>query len=59
MQPEPSNRNEARQVALAWAYTMRRNGRIPFFSHHIDDEGAADLARSLGLSLVVEEVDYY
>jgi hypothetical protein len=59
VQPEPSDRNDARQVTLAWAYTMQRNGKIPFFSHHSDDEGAADLARGLGLSLVVEEVDYY
>ncbi|HEU5199618.1 MAG TPA: hypothetical protein VFU32_08270 [Ktedonobacterales bacterium] len=59
VQPEPSDRNEARQVALAWASTMRHGGKIPFFSHHNDDEGAADLARGLGLSLVAEEVDYY
>ena len=38
---------------------MQRSGKIPFFSHHIDHEGAADLARGLGLPLVAEEVDYY
>lgn len=59
VQPEPSNEKEARQVTLAWASAMQRDGKIPFFSHHIDDEGAADLARGLGLTLVAEEVDYY
>lgn len=59
VQPEPSNGKEARQVMLAWASTMQRSGKISFFSHHVDDEGAADLARGLGLPLVAEEVDYY
>jgi hypothetical protein len=59
VQPESSNGKEARQVTLAWAATMQRSGKIPFFSHHIDDEGAAGLARGLGLPLVAEEVDYY
>ena len=59
VQPEPSNGKEARQVTLAWASTMQRSGKIPFFSHHVDDEGAANLALGLGLPLVVEEVDYY
>ena len=59
VQPEPSNRNAVRQVTLAWAYTMQRNGKIPFFSHYTDDEAAADLARGLGLTLVADEVAYY
>lgn len=59
VQPEPSNRDEVRQVTLAWAYTMQDNGKIPFFSYHTDDEAAADLARGLGLTLVAEEVAYY
>lgn len=44
---------------LAWAVSQHKNSKIPFFSYHCNDEGAANLARGLRLHLVMEEVAYF
>jgi GNAT acetyltransferase len=48
----------ARQVTLAWAASLLRQGKTPFYSHTLENQASASLARSLGLHQYVADVGY-
>jgi RimJ/RimL family protein N-acetyltransferase len=55
---DPNYRNQgfAQQVVRAWAGSLMEAGKIPFYSHKIENEASANLAHRLGLQLVFEEI---
>jgi hypothetical protein len=46
----------ARQVVSAWAQGMLAAGKVPFYSHRIENIASSNLAGSLGLLSVFEEI---
>jgi RimJ/RimL family protein N-acetyltransferase len=46
----------AERVVNAWAGSLMGAGKVPFYSHKIDNPASANLARKLGLQPVFEEV---
>lgn len=54
--PGYRKRGFARQVVSAWAQTTIQAGRLPFYSHKIENLLSAGLANSLGLKPVFEEI---
>jgi hypothetical protein len=54
--PEYRNQGRAHNVVLAWAQSLINVGKIPFYSHKIDNHGSAGLARRLGLTPIFEEI---
>ena len=55
---DPNYRNQgfAGQVVRAWARKMSQAGKVPFYSHKIENKTSAGLAAKLGLVPVFEEV---
>jgi ribosomal protein S18 acetylase RimI-like enzyme len=56
--PAYRRRGYARQVTAAWAAAMQRHGKVPFYSHALDNLASAGVARSLGLLRFVSAVAY-
>lgn len=54
--PEHRHRGFARKVAGAWAKDLLLKGRVPFYSHKVENRASAELARRLGLEPVFEEI---
>jgi RimJ/RimL family protein N-acetyltransferase len=50
------NQGLARKVVNAWAGSLIENGKVPFYSHKIENTASANLARKLGLEPVFEEI---
>jgi RimJ/RimL family protein N-acetyltransferase len=50
------NQGLAGQVVRAWAWRMNQAGKVPFYSHKIENTASASLAAKLGLVPVFEEV---
>jgi RimJ/RimL family protein N-acetyltransferase len=46
----------AQRVVLAWVHDMVNAGKVPFYSHKIDNKASARLAKRLGLKPVFEEI---
>ena len=46
----------ARNVVTAWAQSLIRVGKTPFYSHKIDNRGSAGLAQRLGLQPIFDEI---
>ncbi len=46
----------ARKAVNAWAAGLIAAGKIPFYSHNLNNEASANLARKLGLLPVYEEI---
>jgi RimJ/RimL family protein N-acetyltransferase len=46
----------AQKVVNAWARSLLHAGKIPFYSHKIENAASANLARKLGLQPVFEEI---
>ncbi|HEY3475013.1 MAG TPA: GNAT family N-acetyltransferase [Anaerolineales bacterium] len=46
----------AQQVVRAWARSLLEAGKVPFYSHKIENRASAGLAQRLGLQPVFEEV---
>lgn len=46
----------AQKVVCAWARSLISAGKVPFYSHKIDNVASANLARSLKLQPVFEEI---
>lgn len=55
---DPNYRNQgfAQQVVRAWAGSLMEAGKIPFYSHEIENAASANLAHRLGLQPVFEEI---
>jgi predicted GNAT family acetyltransferase len=56
--PEFRRRGYARQVTAAWAHDLMGQGKIPFYSHNIDNLASQGVARSLGLIPFIDGVGY-
>jgi len=46
----------AKKVASAWAHSLMRIGKVPFYSHKIENDASASLAGALQLQPVFEEI---
>jgi len=55
---DPAYRRQglAKKVASAWAHSLISMGKVPFYSHKIDNAASASLARALRLQPVFEEI---
>jgi RimJ/RimL family protein N-acetyltransferase len=46
----------AQKVVNTWASSLMDAGKVPFYSHAIDNTASASLAKKLGLQLLFEEI---
>src|SRR5215212_1471470 len=55
---DPAYRNQgfAQKAVNAWAGSLIAVGKVPFYSHNIENTASANLARKLGLQMVFEEI---
>jgi len=55
---DPAYRHQgfAQKVVNAWARDLMEFGKVPFYSHKIENGASANLARRLGLQAVFEEI---
>ncbi|HET7034045.1 MAG TPA: GNAT family N-acetyltransferase [Thermomicrobiaceae bacterium] len=56
--PAYRRRGYARQVVASWAAATLRQGKVAYYSHTADNLASAAVARSLGLTLLSDEVEY-
>jgi len=56
--PDFRRRGYARQATAAWAHHLQQQGKIPFYSHLLDNLASEALARSLGLIPYKTETAY-
>jgi hypothetical protein len=54
--PDYRHQGLARNVVTAWAQSLIVIGKIPFYSHKIDNRASAGLAHRLGLVPIFEEI---
>jgi RimJ/RimL family protein N-acetyltransferase len=54
--PEHRGQGFAQQVVRAWARSLLGAGKVPFYSHKIENRASASLSRRLGLQPVFEEI---
>jgi GNAT superfamily N-acetyltransferase len=54
--PDHRHQGLAQKVVSTWAGSLKRAGKIPFYSHKIDNLASANLAGKLGLQSVFEEI---
>jgi RimJ/RimL family protein N-acetyltransferase len=54
--PEFRHRGLAQKAVNAWARSLMAAGKVPFYSHKIENEASANLARKLALQPVFEEI---
>jgi GNAT superfamily N-acetyltransferase len=50
------NQGLAQKVLKAWGASLIETGKVPFYSHKIENTASANLARKLGLQPVFEEI---
>lgn len=50
------NQGFAQKVVNAWASSLMKAGKVPFYSHRIENTASANLAGKLGLRPVFEEI---
>jgi hypothetical protein len=55
-EPEHRRNGLAKKVANAWAHSLIRIGKVPFYSHKMDNIPSARLAGALQLQPVFEEI---
>jgi GNAT acetyltransferase-like protein len=53
---EHRHRGFALKVVNAWAGSLIENGKVPFYSHKLENAASASLARKLGLQPAFEEI---
>jgi GNAT superfamily N-acetyltransferase len=54
--PEYRHQGFAQAVVRAWAASLIDAGKVPFYSHRIDNEASANVAKTLNLQPVFEEI---
>ena len=54
--PEFRNRGNAQKVVGIWAKSLISARKVPFYSHKIQNDASANLAKRLGLQPVFEEI---
>jgi predicted GNAT family acetyltransferase len=54
--PQYRRKGLAKKVVSAWAYSLASMGKVPFYSHKIDNAASASLAGALQLQPVFEEI---
>ncbi|MBM3934676.1 MAG: hypothetical protein FJ319_10315 [SAR202 cluster bacterium] len=53
------SRGYGREVTLAWARDVRKQGKTPFYSHKQSNEASRGVALSLGLVQYIADVAYF
>lgn len=48
----------AEQVVAAWSYALQRQGKVPFYSHKVENLASARVAQKLGLIQYIADVGY-
>jgi GNAT superfamily N-acetyltransferase len=56
--PEGRGRGYGRQATAAWAYQLQEQGKLPFYSHRLDNLASRGVARSLNLQPCFRLVAY-
>ena len=56
--PECRGRGFARQVTAAWIAHALAQGKVPFYSHRVDNVASEGVARSLGLAQFITDTAY-
>ena len=56
--PDYRQRGFAQKAVNAWARGLIQAGKVPFYSHKIENAASANLARKLGLQPVFEEIAF-
>lgn len=56
--PAYRRRGYARQVVASWSAATLRQGKVAYYSHTVENDGSAAVARSLGLTPLSDEVEY-
>ena len=54
--PEFRGQGHAQKVVSKWANSLRSTGKVPFYSHNIENIASASLANRLGLQPVFEQI---
>ncbi len=54
--PDFRHQGLAQKVVNTWAGSLMRAGKLPLYSHKIENVASANLARTLGLQAVFEEI---
>jgi predicted GNAT family acetyltransferase len=55
---DPAYRRQglAKKVVITWAHRLKSIGKVPFYSHKIENAVSASLARALQLQPIFEEI---
>jgi GNAT acetyltransferase len=53
--PDQRHKGLAQSVVKAWAADLKKEGIIPFYSHNVENDASARLAKKLGLMHVFDE----
>ncbi len=56
--PAYRKRGYGRQAVAAWAYAILQRGRVPFYSHKVQNTASAALAQSLGVTWYASVVQF-
>lgn len=54
--PEYRRKGLAKKVVSAWAHSLMRAGKVPFYSHKIENAASASLVEALQLQPIFEEI---
>lgn len=54
--PEYRHHGFAQKVVNTWAGSLMEAGKVPFYSHHLENNASANLARKLRVQPVFEEI---
>ena len=57
-EPEYRGRDYAQQSVAAWARDLQERGKVPFYSHHIDNDASRSVARKLKLKQFLTATAY-
>jgi GNAT superfamily N-acetyltransferase len=57
-EPDYRGRGYARQSVAAWAHDLQERGKVPFYSHHIDNIASRKVARTLQFKQFVTTTAY-
>jgi len=57
-EPDVQRRGYARQVTAAWIHDLQQQGKVPLYSHALENHASAGVARSLGLHHMFTALGY-
>lgn len=56
--PDFRRRGLGKDVVYAWSQRVQQSGRIPFYSHHVNNIASQRLAEALGFTWYIDDVGY-